>query len=98
VKENVPVPGCRQPVKTLWLQLLGLESNAPVSEVTLWGEAPWLLHITVVPAGTVSVWGAKAKSTMDTDEAAQAGPAVNAKASTAALAALATATNRRAIR
>ena len=36
---------------------LGLESNAPVSEVTLWIAAPVLVQVTVVPAVTVIVAG-----------------------------------------
>jgi hypothetical protein len=45
---------------------LGLESNAPVFEVTLWIVAPVLVHVTVLPAATVTVAGEKPKSTIDT--------------------------------
>ena len=36
---------------------LGLESNAPVSEVTLWIATPVFVHVTVVPAATVVLAG-----------------------------------------
>jgi hypothetical protein len=45
---------------------VGLESNAPVSEVTLWITAPVLVHVTVLPAETVIVEGENPKSTIDT--------------------------------
>jgi hypothetical protein len=45
---------------------VGLESNAPVSEVTLWIAEPVLVQVTVVPAATVIVAGEKPKSTIDT--------------------------------
>ena len=45
---------------------LGLESNAPVSEVTLWIDWPVFVHETVEPAATVIVAGEKPKSTIDT--------------------------------
>src|SRR4051812_5830550 len=45
---------------------LGLESNAPLSEVTLWIDWPLLTQVTVVPVATVTVAGENAKSTMET--------------------------------
>jgi len=38
---------------------LGLESNAPVFDVTLWIDAPVFTQVTVVPAATVIVAGEK---------------------------------------
>jgi hypothetical protein len=45
---------------------LGLESNAPESDVTLWITEPVLVQVTVVPAVTVIDAGEKPKSTIDT--------------------------------
>ena len=44
----------------------GLESNAPVSDVTLWITEPLFVQVTVLPAVTVTVAGEKPKSTIDT--------------------------------
>src|SRR4051812_43056644 len=44
----------------------GFESNAPVSEVTLWIDCPVFVHTTVVPALTVIDAGEKPKSTIET--------------------------------
>jgi hypothetical protein len=44
----------------------GLESNAPVSDVTLWITEPVFVQVTVLPAATVTVAGEKPKSTIDT--------------------------------
>jgi hypothetical protein len=59
--ENEPPGSMQAPVGQL-----GLESKAPVSEVTLWITEPVLVQVTVVPAVTVIVAGEKPKSTIDT--------------------------------
>jgi len=58
VNENVPPLAGMHPLDTVTLQLLGLLSNAPVSDVTLCPSGSWLVQVTVVPAGTVSDGGA----------------------------------------
>jgi hypothetical protein len=57
VNGNVPPAGAMQPVKTVGLQLLGLESNDPLSAVTLCPTGSLFVQVTVVPAGTVSDTG-----------------------------------------
>jgi hypothetical protein len=61
VCENVPPGLMHEPVGHD-----GLESNAPVSEVTLWIDWPVFVQTTVVPAVTVIDDGKKPKSTIET--------------------------------
>jgi hypothetical protein len=47
-----------------WPGLSRPESHTPAVDVVVWSCRPVFCHVTVVPAGTMSMAGLKAKSTM----------------------------------